>query len=145
MENSKKISEYINNLFDEIIKANDIMKKFRVEEYEEMLCDCIENLIHKTTEKERVKCFGGNCVISVAFDSKQEKKIFKISNEKEHVLKEYVNSEVTLYFKDINDKWLNQKLLGKLEIGKFDLEDEETKEFISRIKSGEKIEHKIDL
>lgn len=145
MENNKKVREYGINIFNEIMRKGNSVKKFKVGEYEETLCDYIENLIHETEEKERVKCFGGNCVIFVASDSTQEKKIFKITNEKESALKEYVISEVTIYFKDINDKWLNQKILGKLKIEKFDLVDEGTKEFISRLISGEKIEHKINF
>lgn len=143
MENSKNLKGCISNIFTEIVKSN--TENIKVEKYEEILCDYIENLIHETEEKERVKCFGGNCVISVGSNSKPEKNIFTINNENETALKEYVNSEVTLYFKDINDKWLNQKLSGRLEIKKFDLADEGTKDFISRIKSGEKMEHKIDL
>lgn len=144
MEKTKSISECMHDIFSEIIKKGDIIEKLNVEEYEKTLCDYIEKLIHETEEKERVKCFGGNCVISFVSDSVLEKKIFKISNENEATSKEYANSEVTLYFKDINDKWLNQKALGRLEIEKFDLTDEETKEFICKIKAGEKIEHKID-
>lgn len=143
MESSKSIREYINNIFAEV--ARNATEKIKVEEYEKILCDCIENLIHETEEKERVKCFGGNCVMTFTSELSREKRLLAISNEEKLISREYVNSEVSLYFKDINDKWLNQKVSGKLDIEKFDLTDEGTRKFIDEIKGGRKIEHKIDL
>lgn len=141
MESSKDISKYINSIFNE--RESSISEKIKVEEYEKILCDGIENLIKKTEEKERVKCFGGKCVMTFASEVNRANKSLLHSNEKKFISKEYVNSEISLYFKDINDKWLNQEVSEKLEIEKFDLTDEGTREFIAEIKGGRKIQHKI--
>lgn len=141
---SSKINDLIGNVINSFSNFFDSIGKVTVSEYESMICDYIENLIKVVSEKERVKCFGGNCIITYNSAPVQAITAFKTSSTNEVVLKESVRSEITLYFKDINDKWITKNTVGNIEISKFDMNDTETRMFINKIKSGQKVEHKIN-
>lgn len=141
---SSKINDLISNIINSFSNFFDSIGKVTVSEYESMICDYIENLIKVVSEKERVKCFGGNCIITYNSSPAQAATAFKTSNTNEVALTESARSEITLYFKDINDKWLTKNTVGNIDISKFDINDAETRIFINKIKSGEKVEHKIN-
>ena len=141
---NSKINDLIGNVINSFSNFFDSIGKVTVSEYENMICDYIEKLIKVVSEKERVKCFGGNCIITYNSAPVQATTVFKTNSTNEVVLKEIARSEITLYFKDINDKWITKNTVGNIEISKFDINDAETRMFINKIKSGTKVEHKIN-
>ncbi len=138
------VERLINNIFHALAKKIDRIDKLKVKEYEAMLCDCIEKIKNETEEKERVKCFGGSCEITYNPISDRKKHSVRCINFEKKALEE-INSEASLYFKDINEEWIKKTATITVGAEKFDMDDADTMEFITRIKAGEIIEHKIDF
>ena len=141
MEDIEKI---INSILRGLMKKIDMIEKLKVKEYEAMLCDYIEKIKNETEEKERLKCFGGNCVLTYNPIREQKKHSVRYENFSQKVIEE-INAEIILYFKDINEKWIRKIVVITTKMEKFDTEDVDTMEFIIRMKSREQIEHKINF
>lgn len=115
-------------------------KKYTLNEYYEIVCKYIEKLMIKTTRRNNKKCFGGKCDFFLTEIKENSSNFSLFGGDKI----EYVISNIILYFKDDEGKWETLKTMGRIKSDRFNLEDNETEEFIIRLKNGEKLTENID-
>lgn len=130
-----KFAEDLTNLF--FSKPG---KKYTLNEYYEIVCEHIEKLMRKISKKNNNKCFGGKCEFSIK-KIKDKNASFSIFSGTEI---EYITSDIILYFKGDDDKWETLETTGRIKPESFNLEDDDTKEFITKLKKGEKVTENID-
>ena len=130
--------ETADELFSKFSKYFSSIGKLTLDEYYGGVCDYIEGVIEKISKIENLKCFGGKCTF---YGRKKEGSVFLFSSGDD---KEYVISEVSLYFQGKDKQWVNKKTSGSFPIDRLDLNDEETQEFVKKISEGKKVEQPID-
>lgn len=129
------LSNFFNSSISELSKHLSRIGKITLDEYYGLVCDYIEKAMFDISHTEKMKCFGGKCVFSIDQPSLEN----KWGGSSVQVI-----SEVTLYFQDVNQQWSTKKTSGKLDVEKFDMNDDETMLFIKRLKLGQTVEQKID-
>lgn len=141
MKKEENLSDVISGTLSELSKLFSASGNLKLKHYYGTICDYIENMIKKISRKERIKCYGGKCIFRSVFCPVKSS---WLNSNNEVDSKEFIISEVTLYFQDINKQWITKNISGKIDVNKFDLKDSETLKFLGTLRSGESIEQKID-